>query len=70
MDFPSYLKALPRGGKKQMAESLGIPASYLSRLLSGDRAITAERALHIERVTGGKVTRHELRPDIAWDSAA
>ena len=70
MDFPSYLKKLPRGGKKSLAQNLGLPPSYLSRLISGDRAITAERALDIERVTGGAVTRHELRPDLEWQSAA
>ncbi|WP_373874056.1 transcriptional regulator [Pseudomonas tohonis] len=70
MDFPTYLKQLPRGGKKRLAKSLGIPATYLSRLISGDRAITAERAMHIERATEGKVSRHELRPDLDWEQVA
>ncbi len=70
MDFPTYLKQLPRGGKKTLAESLGIPNTYLSRLISGDRSITLERAIQIERVTGGAVTRQELRPDLEWSQAA
>lgn len=30
--------------------------------------VTAERAIQIERVTDGRVTRHELRPDIDWST--
>ncbi|MGU2451391.1 transcriptional regulator [Pseudomonas aeruginosa] len=66
MDLASYVGALPRGGKKQLAASLGIPPSYLSRLISGDRAITAERALQIESATQGAVTRQVMRPDLPW----
>ncbi|WP_229635541.1 transcriptional regulator [Pseudomonas syringae] len=57
---------LPRGGRKQLALQLGISSSYLSRLTSGDRAITAERCLQIEEATGGAVTRFDLRPDLPW----
>ncbi|WP_439821377.1 transcriptional regulator [Pseudomonas sp. HLG18] len=70
MDFPTYAKQLPRGGRKRLALSLGIPASYLSRLISGDRSITAERAIEIEHATGGKVTRQECLPDIQWKNAS
>jgi DNA-binding transcriptional regulator YdaS (Cro superfamily) len=30
----------------------------------GDVVITAERAVEIERATGGQITRSELRPDL------
>ncbi|KAB5626397.1 helix-turn-helix domain-containing protein [Pseudomonas putida] len=59
---------LPRGGKKIIALRLGVTASYLSRLVSGDRSVTAERAIQIEEATDGLVTRSELRPDIQWTS--
>lgn len=70
MDLPTYMQSLPRGGKKRLAISLGVAPSYLSRLISGDRAITAERALKVEQATGGAVTRHDLRPDIDWTGGA
>lgn len=70
MNLAEYLEALPWGGKKVIALRLGVTASYLSRLVSGDRSITAERAIQIEDATGGAVTRSELRPDIQWSPAS
>lgn len=66
MDLQAYAAQLPRGGKKILAIKLGLSASYLARLISGDRAITAERALQIEDATQGMVSRFDLRPDLAW----
>lgn len=66
MNLADYLETLPRGGKKIIALRLGVTASYLSRLVSGDRSVTAERAIQIEEATDGVVTRFELRPDIQW----
>lgn len=68
MNLSEYLSQLPRGGKKVLALKLGVTASYLSRLVSGDRAITAERALQIESATDGVVSRCVLRPDLQWGS--
>lgn len=69
MNLSEYLAQLPRGGKKVLALRLGVTASYLSRLVSGDRSITAERALQIESATDGNVSRHALRPDLQWGSS-
>ena len=66
MNFAAYIQQLPRGEKKIFASRLGVTASYLSRLISGDRAITAERALQIESASEGQVTRFDLRPDLNW----
>lgn len=66
MNLSEYLAQLPRGGKKLLALRLGVTASYLSRLVSGDRTITAERALQIEGATDGIVSRYALRPDLQW----
>lgn len=68
MLLKTYVEELPRGGRKKLAIQLGVSSSYLARLLSGDRSITAERALQIESVTQGAVTRYELRPDLQWGS--
>lgn len=69
MNLATYVEQLPRGGKKLFAIQLGITASYLSRLISGDRSITAERAIQIEDATDGLVSRVDLRPDIPWAKA-
>ncbi|UEH06696.1 transcriptional regulator [Pseudomonas sp. HN8-3] len=66
MKLENYMEQLPRGGKKLFAIRLGVSASYLSRLISGDRSITAERAIQLEEATAGLVGREELRPDIQW----
>jgi DNA-binding transcriptional regulator YdaS (Cro superfamily) len=66
MELTKYMAELPRGGRKQLALQLGISPSYLSRLTSGDRSITAERCLQIEEATDGAVTRFDLRPDLPW----
>jgi DNA-binding transcriptional regulator YdaS (Cro superfamily) len=66
MNLASYAEQLPRGSKKLFALKLGVTASYLSRLISGDRSITAERCLQIEEATDGVVTRFDLRPDLPW----
>ncbi|WP_345956567.1 YdaS family helix-turn-helix protein [Pseudomonas fulva] len=60
------MSELPRGGRKRLAIRLGVSASYLSRLASGDRSITAERAIQIEDATDGSVSRADVRPDIKW----
>lgn len=66
MELSVYVQELPRGGRKRLALQLGISASYLSRLLAGDRSITAERALAIEEATCGAVSRFDVRPDLQW----
>lgn len=48
------------GSQQRLAEVLGITPQAVSQW---DR-VPAERVIAIERATGGKVTRHELRPDL------
>jgi DNA-binding transcriptional regulator YdaS (Cro superfamily) len=62
MDLKTYIQD-ERGNASALAESLGIPLSYLSQMASGNRAITPERASAIERATAGVVTRQAMRPD-------
>ncbi len=69
MELAKYMSELPRGGRKRLAIKLGVSASYLSRLASGDRSITAERAIQIEDATNGAVSRVDVRPDIKWEKA-
>lgn len=62
MHLKAYIQS-ERGKATALAEALKIPATYLSQMASGNRAITAERASDIERFTGGVVTRKEMFPD-------
>lgn len=54
------------GGVTRLAGLLGIkrPAIYQWK------RIPAERAIQIETVTGGAVSRHQLRPDLWPDESA
>lgn len=61
MQLKEYIQS-ERGKATTLAESLGIPLSYLSQMASGNRSITAERAADIELFTGGVVTRKEMFP--------
>jgi DNA-binding transcriptional regulator YdaS (Cro superfamily) len=62
MDLKTYIQD-ERGNASALAETLGIPLSYLSQMASGNRAITPERASAIERATNGVISRRDLRPD-------
>lgn len=49
------------GGPTRLAEILGINRAAL---YNWNKRIPAERVLAIEAATNGRVTRHEMRPDI------
>lgn len=49
------------GGPTRMAELCGVKRPSVYKWI---RQVPAERAIAIEKATGGKVTRHQLRPDI------
>ncbi len=63
MDIQTYLRET---GVTQtaFAGQLRVSQGLVWQWLKGRTPITAERAVQIERATGGLVTRHELRPDI------
>jgi DNA-binding transcriptional regulator YdaS (Cro superfamily) len=48
------------GGPAAVGKELGITSQAVSQW----RIAPAERCLEIERLTGGEVTRYDLRPDI------
>ncbi|MDM2819465.1 YdaS family helix-turn-helix protein [Citrobacter sp. Cpo102] len=52
-----------RGNAKMLAKKLGISKSYLSQMASGKSAISPERAIEIECLTGGFVTRADCLPE-------
>jgi len=51
------------GTQAALANALGVTAQAVNQWVSKGR-IPAERVLEIERATEGKVTRHDLRPDL------
>lgn len=51
-------------GAGALARAIGVTPQFLSQVLRGDRPLPAKRVIAIERATGGKVTRYELRPDL------
>lgn len=63
MDLKQYIKNLPHGEAAPLAKLVGVSASYLSQMASGDANISPERAVKIESATGGAVTRQEMFPD-------
>lgn len=54
------------GTQTAFADSVGVSPSFVNQWLSGIRPIPMEKAIAIERATGGIVTCEELLPDIDW----
>ncbi|VEJ54594.1 transcriptional regulator [Pragia fontium] len=62
MELKIYIEGLERGGAKQLASQLSVSSSFLSQMASGAAAISPERCVLIESLTGGAVTRKDLKP--------
>ncbi len=53
------------GGQKPLADKIGTTQSQVWYWLAkAKKGVSGEYVIPIEVATGGKVTRHELRPDI------
>lgn len=57
------------GSQAELARRVGVRPQMITNWMDGKR-VTAERAVAIEKATGGKVTRQELRPDLFGEAAA
>lgn len=53
--------------QQAFADALGVHQTFVSRMVVTGR-VPAERCRQIEEVTGGAVTRYELRPDVFGDN--
>lgn len=53
-------------GQTGLAQKLGITTQALTKWKRRpiDRQVPASRVLEVERACGGRVSRHELRPDL------
>lgn len=61
MELKTYCE---QHGQTTLANLLGVTQGAVWQWLNGYQRITAERAIEIERVTQGAVSKHELRPDV------
>lgn len=52
------------GGQSALSRAIGCKQQSVWNWLHKQKRVPAEFCIQIERATGGKVTRHELRPDI------
>lgn len=65
MTLSDYLKA-ERGRTNTLAALLGVSGSLVTQWANGNKGVSAERAVEIERATDGAVTRRDLRPADWW----
>ncbi|WP_332888354.1 transcriptional regulator [Candidimonas nitroreducens] len=54
------------GGMTKLAQKLGLPVQVVSSWAAGARPVPIIRCVEIEELTGGEVTRKQLRPDDWW----
>jgi len=52
--------------QEEFAELIGVSQSLVSKWMGMRTKINTERAESIERLTNGKLTRRDLRPDIFY----
>lgn len=52
------------GTQTALAERMGVRQNNVSYWLNGAKDVPPKRAVQLEAVTGGVVTRKELRPDL------
>jgi len=63
MNISTYLQQT-KTTQQDFASQLGISQGLVSQWLLSRTTVTADRAVQIEKITNGKVTRLELRPDL------
>ncbi|RYE43831.1 MAG: helix-turn-helix domain-containing protein [Hyphomicrobiales bacterium] len=51
------------GGLKALADELGFAAPTVSQWISKRRPVPPKQCVRIERITEGRVSRRDLRPD-------
>jgi DNA-binding transcriptional regulator YdaS (Cro superfamily) len=60
---PLHIAVEFAGGQSALARMIGVRQGYVWRWLQSGRT-SPKYCLEIERVTFGKVTRYQLRPDV------
>lgn len=62
MNLKSWVNA-EHGRGKLLAEAIGVPQSFVSKMVNGEKSIPAEHCKLIQRITDGAVTVQEMRPN-------
>ena len=52
------------GSQAALAEAAGFSQTAINFILNGKMGISAEMAVGIDRATGGRVSKSDLRPDL------
>lgn len=63
MQLSKYL-SVTETTQSEFARSIGVTQGMVWQWLNGRRRVSAEQVLTIEKATDGKVSRHDLRPDL------
>lgn len=64
MDLRQWVDTECGGNAARGARRLGVTRQAMHQWMTGAELVAPSRALEIERLTGGKVTRPDLRPDL------
>lgn len=62
MNLREYFSKFDRGAASRLAKEIEVSISFLSQIASGSSKAPIKYCLRIEKVTGGQVTRQDLRP--------
>lgn len=68
MNIQAFLEA-EKLSQKAFADRLGVTQGRISQWICGEE-VPLDRIQDIERETGGRVTRFDLRPDFPWERVA
>ena len=66
MEYHVAIAAGMVGGTSALAKALGVTPGAVSQIITGRRPLPEDRAPSIERVTEGRVTCEQMRPDVTW----
>jgi DNA-binding transcriptional regulator YdaS (Cro superfamily) len=65
-ELTEYLNSLPKSDRQAFAVACGTTEGYMRKAVSVGDVLNATACTAIERITGGQVTRQDLRPDDYW----
>ncbi len=72
MDLKTWAD-LEYGRRLALAKAIGVPPSFVLKMISGEKKVPLAQCMPIERATNGAVTRRDLMPDtylIHWPELA
>ncbi len=64
MDMKTFIAREGRDAARRLAVECGTKYIYLTQIASGFRRPSGRLTLLLERYSGGKLSRYELRPDL------